>query len=261
MLVGRVGGTSGAGNLTALTFARGERPAAPSWEERLFDLTLLIVLLPIVVLVGAAIALAIYIDSPGPVLYRSPRIGRDGTPFEMLKFRKMRREAPSHPVTLDEDERFTPIGRFLAATRLDELPQAWNVLCGEMRLVGPRPELDYFVSQFPEQYAEILSVTPGITGIAQLRFVDERLMLGGSDPAGTYSEHILPVKIEIDLSYARSHSPRGDLAIIALTAALPFSLLIGRARIRSSTLRPWIPTAVTALLLALTFVLVSSHLP
>jgi lipopolysaccharide/colanic/teichoic acid biosynthesis glycosyltransferase len=258
--VRRLGACSGTSGLTVVTISR-DQPAALSWGERWFDLTLLMLLMPIVLVAAAAIALAIYIDSPGPALYRSPRIGRDGEPFEMLKFRKMRREAPNHPVTLDDDERFTPIGRFLAATRLDELPQAWNVLRGDMRLVGPRPELDYFVNQFPEQYAEILSVTPGITGNAQLRFVDERLLLAGPDPAATYSAHVLPVKIEIDLAYARSHSLRGDLKIIARTAALPFAVLVGRLRTRSATLRPWIPTAVTAAALALTFVLVSSHLP
>ncbi len=92
--------------------------------------------------------MAIYIDSPGPVMFRSWRVGRGGVPFAMLKFRKMRDDAGSDPLTIADDERFTPIGRFLAATRLDELPQVWNVLRGEMRLVGPRPELEYFVDQF-----------------------------------------------------------------------------------------------------------------
>jgi lipopolysaccharide/colanic/teichoic acid biosynthesis glycosyltransferase len=229
--------------------------------ERCFDLAILIVLLPAVLVMGAAIALAICLDSPGPVIYRSQRVGRGGQPFEMHKFRKMRREAGSDPVTLEDDERFTPIGRFLAATRLYELPQMWNVLRGEMRLVGPRPELECFVTQFAEHYAEILTVTPGMTGNAQLLFLDESAMLGGPDPASSYCEHILPVKIDIDLRYTRTHSLAGDLRILARTAALPVVLLRDRAHTRSHTLRRWMPTAASAIIVALGFVLVSSHMP
>ena len=154
-------------------------------------------------IVGAAIALAIYVDSPGPVIFRSRRIGKDGAPFEMLKFRKMRGRRRNAPVTLADDERFTPIGRFLSATRLDELPQFFNVLRGEMRLVGPRPELECFVSQFAHEYDEILTVTPGITGNAQLRFLDEKSLLSGRIRRGAYCDHVLPEKIKIDLDYVR----------------------------------------------------------
>jgi lipopolysaccharide/colanic/teichoic acid biosynthesis glycosyltransferase len=227
--------------------------------ERVFDLVITIVLLPLVAIAAALIALAIYVDSPGPVLFRSRRVGRRGDPFEMLKFRKMRRDAPSDRVTLDDDERFTPIGRFLAATRLDELPQVINVLRGEMRLVGPRPELAYFVDQYPEQYAEILSITPGITGDAQLQFVNERRLLDGPDPENVYSEHLLPAKIEIDIEYTRSHSLPGDLAILARTALLPFAMLRTRAR-ESGAVRVWGPVAGAAVLLGVLFVLFSSQL-
>jgi lipopolysaccharide/colanic/teichoic acid biosynthesis glycosyltransferase len=228
-----------------------------SWQERCLDLALAIALLPAILILGAAIALAIYIDSPGPVLYRSVRVGRGGTLFEMLKFRKMRREAPSRPLTLEDDDRFTPIGRFLAATRLDELPQVWNVLRGEMRLVGPRPELECFVTEFADQYAEILTVTPGVTGNSQLRFLDEKRLLGGPDPAGAYSRYVLPAKIEIDLDYARSHSLAGDVLVLARTAALPVLMLLERLHM----LRLWIPAVTAALLLGLGFVLASSYLP
>ena len=114
------------------------------WPERCFDVSLTIVALPLIVALGLVIALAIYLDSPGPVLYRSRRVGRGGEMFQMLKFRKMHRDAGSDPLTTSRDERFTPIGRFLAETHLDELPQIVNVLRGEMRLVGPRPELPVF---------------------------------------------------------------------------------------------------------------------
>jgi len=173
----------------------------------------------------------------------------------------MRREAPSHPVTLEDDERFTPIGRFLAATRLDELPQVLNVLQGRMRLVGPRPELECFVSEFADEYAEILSVTPGVTGNAQLRFVDEKSLLSGPHPESAYTSHVLPAKIEIDLDYVRHHTLASDLSILARTATLPAALLWTRLRGRSNILRSWGPPAVCATLLAFVFILVSSHLP
>lgn len=241
------------------------KPAEPikariAWPQRCFDLMLTILMLPAIVVLGTAIALAIYIDSPGPVIYRSRRVGKDGDLFAMLKFRKMRRDASGHAVTLNEDDRFTPIGRFLAATRLDELPQFWNVLRGEMRLVGPRPEVECFVAQYAEQYAEILAVVPGITGNAQLRFINEKHLLSGPDPESVYREHVLPVKIEIDLDYARSHSLLGDLAILGRTLALPTVLLVERLRAQPTMLRLWFPAAATAVILALVFVLASSQL-
>jgi lipopolysaccharide/colanic/teichoic acid biosynthesis glycosyltransferase len=228
--------------------------------ERGFDLLLTVLLAPVLLIVGAAIALAIYVDSPGPVIFRSRRIGRNGVPFEMMKFRKMRADAGNDPVTLADDERFTPIGRFLTATRLDELPQIWNVLRGEMRLVGPRPELEYFVTEFAHEYDEILTVLPGITGRAQLRFLDEKSLLSGPDPAGAYRETVMPEKIKIDLEYVRSHSLLGDLGLIARTIALPLTLPIHQLRARGRAVRVWLPTAACAVVLVLMFLVTSSHL-
>lgn len=225
---------------------------------RWVDIALLVIAAPLILPLAAAIAVAIYLDSPGPVIFRSIRIGRDGRPFEMFKFRKMRLDSAGHPVTLANDERFTPIGRFLSATRLDELPQVINVMRGEMRLVGPRPELECFVAEFREAYGEILTVTPGITGVAQLQFVRERDLLEALDPVVHYSDHILPAKIEIDLDYVRTRTLAGDMAILARTFALPFTLLAGRTR--WSIVRPWLPTVACALLLTLAFVLVASQL-
>jgi lipopolysaccharide/colanic/teichoic acid biosynthesis glycosyltransferase len=226
--------------------------------ERAFDLALALLLLPIVVCVGVVIAVAIYLDSPGPVIYRSPRVGRDGRLFAMLKFRKMRRDAAGHPLTLEGDERFTPIGRFLAATRLDELPQIYNVLRGQMRFVGPRPELECFVRQFPEQYAEIVSITPGVTGRTQLLFADEKHLLEGIDPAAAYCQRVLPLKIELDLGYVRTRSLRGDLEILAGTLALPIVRLARRMRQGSAGV--WFPAASGAMMLAVVFLLASARL-
>lgn len=226
--------------------------------ERAVDLALLLVAFPVILLFAVCIAVAIYLDSPGPVIFKSIRVGRNGKPFDMFKFRKMRLHATGDPLTRVDDERFTPIGRFLTHTHLDELPQVLNVLRGEMRLVGPRPELECFVAQFSEPYAEIVTVTPGITGVAQLSFADERHLLAGADPVGSYRDQILPAKIEIDLAYARRHSLLGDLVILARTIALPFKRLF--AGLHWTVVRAWLPTAGCALLLTLVFVLVTRHL-
>lgn len=192
----------------------------------MLDLGLTIALVPVFLLVGVAVAIVVFVDSPGPLFYRAKRIGRHGKPFQMLKFRKMHRDARGPALTSFADERLTPVGRFLTAARLDELPQVWNVLRGDMRLVGPRPEVAEFVSCYPEEYAEILTVTPGLTGPSQVRHVCEgRLLAGlGEDGHEHYREQIMPLKIALDLSYVRAHTLRGDLAILARTLLLPLSL-------------------------------------
>ncbi len=227
------------------------------WPHRCLDVLLVVALAPAACVAGLAIALAVYVDSPGPVIYRSWRVGRGGRRFTMLKFRKMRREAPSHPLTLDDDDRFTPIGRFLSATRLDELPQLVNVLRGDMRLVGPRPEVEYFIARYAEEYAEILTVTPGLTGRAQLRFLDEKSLLSGPEPETVYTEQLLPAKIEIDLRYVREHTVASDMVILARTAALPAVLLARELRAHAG----WLPAVSCGVALALAFILLSSHLP
>jgi lipopolysaccharide/colanic/teichoic acid biosynthesis glycosyltransferase len=196
---------------------------------RAFDLAVCILLLPAVLLVGSVTALLIYIDSPGSVFYPSTRVGRYGRTFKMLKFRKMRRSARGGPLTMTDDERFTPIGRFLAMTKLDELPQLWNVLKGDMRLVGPRPEVPEFVSRYSEDYREVLSVLPGITGPAAVEYASESHLLSlQRDPLRFYRETIMPHKIEIDLEYIRTRTLRGDLRILAQTMTVPVSRMAGR---------------------------------
>jgi lipopolysaccharide/colanic/teichoic acid biosynthesis glycosyltransferase len=189
---------------------------------RTFDLVATVLILPFALLLGGLIALAVKVDSPGPVLFRCRRVGYRGQVFEMVKFRKMRRDAVGSVLTAYEDERFTPIGKFLSITRLDELPQLWNVLKGDMRLVGPRPELKEFVAQYPHEYEEILSVRPGLTGMAQLEFFDESRVFGEAHSHPRfYSEGILPHKIELDLQYVRGRTVRGDIAIFLQTPLLP----------------------------------------
>jgi lipopolysaccharide/colanic/teichoic acid biosynthesis glycosyltransferase len=203
---------------------------ANTFAVRAFDLVVCLLVLPAVLLVGAITALLIYIDSPGSVFYRSTRVGRGGEPFQMLKFRKMRRSAQGGPLTIGEDERFTPIGSFLAMTKLDELPQLWNVIKGEMRLVGPRPEVPEFVARYPEEYSELLSALPGITGPAAVEYASESHLLSlQQDPVRFYEESIMPRKIEIDLEYIRTRTLVGDMRILAQTMVVPLAKIVRRA--------------------------------
>jgi lipopolysaccharide/colanic/teichoic acid biosynthesis glycosyltransferase len=194
----------------------------PSWQ-RVFDLFCAVILLPPAMLLCAVVAVAVLIDSPGPVLYRSRRIGRDGVPFWMLKFRTMKHLAGGPLISSKTDQRFTPVGRFLALTRLDELPQLANVLRGEMRMVGPRPELEEFVSEQRESYDVILTVPPGLTGPTQLVFADEGALLAAvEDREAHYRDEILPAKVRLDLQYVEHHTLWGDISAVLRTCALPF---------------------------------------
>ena len=152
----------------------------------------------------------------------------------MLKFRTMRTGAAGPSVTCNGDDRFTPVGRFLARTRLDELPQVWHVVTGQMRLVGPRPEDPHFVDMFEREYEEILSVPPGITGKTQLIHFAERHDLDVEDPIAHYAEQILPGKLKLDTEYVRERTAWLDLRIVAGTVLLPIRLAAA-ACLRSTT--------------------------
>jgi lipopolysaccharide/colanic/teichoic acid biosynthesis glycosyltransferase len=206
-----------------VTVARVPHPLTryPSWQ-RVFDLAFAVLLLPPALLVGLLVAMAVLLDSPGPVLYRSRRIGRDGVPFWMLKFRTMKHLAGGPLVSSKMDQRFTPVGRFLALTRLDELPQLLNVMRGEMRMVGPRPELEEFVQEQRESYERILTVPPGLTGPTQLVFADEGALLAAAeDRDALYRDEILPAKVRLDLAYVEHHTVWGDLSAVLRTCLLP----------------------------------------
>jgi lipopolysaccharide/colanic/teichoic acid biosynthesis glycosyltransferase len=135
----------------------------------------------------------------------------------MLKFRKMRNGATGSALAAPDDARFTRLGPFLARTKLDEIPQLWNVLKGEMSLVGPRPEDPTFVALDRESYDEILSVRPGITGLSQLAFAREGEILDPDDRVGHYTNAILPQKIGMDRLYAARHSFSMDVKVLLWT--------------------------------------------
>lgn len=186
----------------------------------------------------AIIALAIKRDSDGPVYYRGTRVGRAGKPFEMLKFRTMHERPESYngsPLTHNGDARVTPYGLWLRATKLNELPQLWNVLKGEMSLVGPRPEDLDFVAKWPDDVCtKVLSVRPGITSLASVLYRDEEKRLNGAQFLDNYLKEILPDKLRLDQLYVNSYGFLKDLDVIFITllAILP---RIGKSHIRERT--------------------------
>jgi lipopolysaccharide/colanic/teichoic acid biosynthesis glycosyltransferase len=190
----------------------------------LLSATLLLLLSPFLV----ACCVAIKLESPGPIFYRAKRVGWRGRTLEVLKFRKMFDGATGNALTGDVDPRFTRIGRLLARTKLDELPQLWNVLRGQMSLVGPRPEDADFIDLYADEYREILSMRPGMTGLGQLAFAKEAEILDPGDRVGHYVGRILPQKVHLELLYAHSHRLRSDLRILVWTV-LPVILRVNVA--------------------------------
>jgi lipopolysaccharide/colanic/teichoic acid biosynthesis glycosyltransferase len=185
--------------------------------KRAIDVTLaalaLVVLAPLLLL----ISLLIVFDSPGPVFYRADRAGFRGRPLRMLKFRKMRTHARGGALTVADDERLTRLGAWLVRSKLDELPQLWHVLRGDMSLVGPRPESPEHVERFSAAYEVILRVRPGLTGYTQLAFAREGSILDTRDPYAHYVTRLLPQKVELDRLYAKRLGTRRDLWILGAT--------------------------------------------
>jgi lipopolysaccharide/colanic/teichoic acid biosynthesis glycosyltransferase len=220
-----LGGSSGA---SAEVLVLRLRPApAPYKAARVIDLCakraldiavaglLLLLLLPVILLA----ALLIVLDSPGGPFFRCERAGHRGRGLRMLKFRKMHRDAHGRALTTDDDERFTRVGAWLAKFKVDELPQLWHVLRGEMSLVGPRPEDPSFVQCHGSEYDHILAVRPGITGLSQLAFAEESRILDDDDPLGHYVDRLLPQKVRLDRLYASERTLLLDLRILFWTVA------------------------------------------
>jgi lipopolysaccharide/colanic/teichoic acid biosynthesis glycosyltransferase len=193
---------------------RSFKTAVRRFLDVLVAALLLLLLFPVI----AAVVLAIKLVDPGPAFYRCRRLGYRGRPFDMLKFRKMRGDASGLPLTVAGDARFTRVGRILAETKLDEIPQLWNVIKGEMSLVGPRPEDPQFVALCRNEYEEILQVRPGITGLSQLAFANEGRILDPADRVRHYVERVLPQKTSVDRLYVSRRSIWIDARILAWTA-------------------------------------------
>lgn len=187
---------------------------------RLFDIFFsgigLIVLSPLFLIVYVLIR----IESKGGGFYSQERIGLDGRPFQLYKFRSMRTDADKGSlITIGgHDPRITKMGYFLRKSKIDELPQLWNVFIGDMSLVGPRPEVKRYVDLYTEEQRKVLTVRPGITDWASMEYVDENVILGqAEDPDKAYIEQIMPDKIRYNMKWIENQSISEYFKIIFLT--------------------------------------------
>jgi lipopolysaccharide/colanic/teichoic acid biosynthesis glycosyltransferase len=199
-------------------------PAATLALKRALDAVASTVGLLILSPLFLAVAIAIKLDSAGPIFFRQERVGRSGRPFRIFKFRSMVAEAPKAgaEITGCADSRITRVGRFLRKSKLDELPQLINVLGGEMSLVGPRPEVPSFIKYYtPDQRAIMLSLRPGMTDYAAILFRDESSLLDGkTNLAEFYRREIMPIKFAYYERYSYDVSLLNDLRIIIATVWL-----------------------------------------
>lgn len=189
--------------------------------KRGFDVALSLAALLLLWPLLLVIALCVRADSPGPVFYRQERVGRAGVPFWIHKFRTMAVGAEAQGMlTIGDDARITRSGRWLRRTRLDELPQLWDVLRGAMSLVGPRPEVPRYVALYPSELRlQVLAVRPGITDPSSLEFLDEASLLAAAvDPEREYVEVILPRKLRAAADYASRATLWTDLGVLWRTA-------------------------------------------
>ncbi|HEX2978987.1 MAG TPA: sugar transferase [Anaerolineaceae bacterium] len=202
-------------------YEEDSRPKVDDILRRIFEVVVsglgLLFLSPIFLL----IALGIRRDSPGPIFYRGPRAGKNGRNFMILKFRTMYERDDSYrgpKVTAQDDPRITPLGKTLRDTKINELPQLWNVLVGEMSLVGPRPEDPAIVETWPEEVRkEVLSVRPGVTSPASVLYRDEETLLQSKNVMDQYLWEILPSKMRFDQLYVRNRTILSDMDVILWT--------------------------------------------
>jgi lipopolysaccharide/colanic/teichoic acid biosynthesis glycosyltransferase len=189
--------------------------------KRLFDIVISATGLALSAVPFAVIALAIKISSPGTVFYRQKRMGRGGRPFFLYKFRSMANTERGAQVTVDGDPRITAVGRVLRRWKLDELPQLYNILRGDMSVVGPRPEVERFVQSYTAEQRLVLEQTPGLAGLAQLVYPHEAdLLRGCDDPEEAYMRYLLPKKIAVDLQYEQNRTFWSDMRLLGELALL-----------------------------------------
>jgi lipopolysaccharide/colanic/teichoic acid biosynthesis glycosyltransferase len=198
---------------------RGTTPRGPQKAfGRIFDVACAAAGLVLILPVLAGIALVILLDDGPPVFFSQTRVGRNGKPFRIWKFRTMRAGSQGSAITAAGDLRVTTAGAVLRKFKLDELPQLFNVLVGDMSLVGPRPEVPEHVQFQAPTWRIVLQVRPGITDLASLLYRDEeRILAASSDPNSFYRENILPAKLRLNLAYLRVRSFWRDVRLILLT--------------------------------------------
>jgi lipopolysaccharide/colanic/teichoic acid biosynthesis glycosyltransferase len=206
--------------------------------KRAFDLILSLLVILIALPMWLAVAIAIKLDSPGPVFYRGTRVGKDGRLFSIYKFRTMVVDAPNKGpgITHGNDPRITRVGRILRKLKIDEMPQLINVLKGEMSIVGPRPEDPRYVAHYTPEQRRVLTVRPGMASPAFIKYRHEEELLAlwnthystgqaaaGDDWEHVYLTQILPDKLRMDLEYIDQQSFLGDLTILAQAALSLFT--------------------------------------
>lgn len=190
--------------------------------KRLFDILISLVVLIVGFPFGLLIALCIVMDSRGKVIYKQSRVGRNNVDFQLYKFRTMCEEADKgSQITIGaHDARVTKIGIFLRRFKIDEFPQFINILKGEMSVVGPRPEVRKYVDMYTPEQMRVLSVRPGLTDYASIRYVNENELLAASDnPEQTYIQEIMPDKLQLNLKYIDEQSIWVDFKIVFKTLA------------------------------------------
>jgi lipopolysaccharide/colanic/teichoic acid biosynthesis glycosyltransferase len=193
--------------------------------KRLFDIVFSLILLTFAALPFIVIAIAIVIDSKGGVFFHQERVGLNGKHFFLHKFRTMKpaTEKLGQLTVGTRDPRITTIGYFLRKYKLDELPQLFNIIKGEMSVVGPRPEVPKYVALYSQQQRQVLTVKPGLTDYASIDFVDENALLSESEnPERTYIEEIMPLKLNLNLKYVSEMSLATDLKIVIGTFSAIF---------------------------------------
>jgi len=194
--------------------------------KRLFDIVFSMVLLLLLSPLFIIIIIAVITDSKGGAFFGQIRVGKNEKPFRLLKFRTMRPNSESSgQITIGaRDNRITRVGYSLRKYKLDELPQLFNVLIGEMSMVGPRPEVPKYVALYSVEQKRVLSIKPGITDYASLEYFEEsELLAKSSNPEKTYIEEVMPKKLELNLQYVNNHSFNDDMKIILKTIQRIFS--------------------------------------
>ncbi|MBL7923706.1 MAG: sugar transferase [Bacteroidia bacterium] len=186
----------------------------------LFDFTLSLLLVLLLAPLLLLLSLWVRLDSEGPVFYLQERVGWQGTTFRIFKFRTMHSDADKKGLLTvgGRDPRITRAGYYLRRYKLDELPQLFNVLRGEMSLVGPRPEVMKYVSLYTPEQRKVLNIKPGITDYASIAFANENELLGKSaDPETTYVNEIMPTKLQLNLKYMQEQNFFTDIKILFRT--------------------------------------------
>ncbi len=188
--------------------------------KRIFDILTSAIVLLVLLPVWLVIALLIAIESPGGVFYKQVRVGKDNRDFHLYKFRTMRVGSDKKGLLTvgERDNRITRIGYFLRKYKIDEFPQLLNIIKGDMSIVGPRPEVRKYVDMYTPEQMKVLSVRPGLTDYASIKYVNENEVLAASDnPEQTYIDEVMPAKLELNLQYIANQSLLEDIRLIFKT--------------------------------------------